>query len=175
MACTLAAAPRRLGRLALFAPRWPVWRLSALVASLTNPAAFVAWAPTWAFWAPVALAAIVPRIPVPPHHHGKDTSVPMQNEPCRTTIHNTPAEPVMLTVDGVAKLLACSARSVRRLADQGKVPRPVRIGGMVRWPRATIDQWLADGCPSATLRSSRPRQPSRPRRRQSATSFQKKT
>ena len=69
---------------------------------------------------------------------------------------NQPVGPVMLTVDGVATLLACSPRSVRRLADQGKVPRPVRIGGMVRWPRAAIEKWCAEGCPAvATCRRRR--------------------
>jgi excisionase family DNA binding protein len=59
----------------------------------------------------------------------------------------TPAEPVMLTVDGVAALLACSPRTVYRLADDGRMPPPVRLGALVRWPRQTIDAWIAAGCP----------------------------
>ena len=53
----------------------------------------------------------------------------------------------MLTVDGVAKMLACSPRSIYRLADAGRIPPPVRIGGLVRWPRAVLEQWIAEGCP----------------------------
>ena len=60
---------------------------------------------------------------------------------------NVLPQPTMLTVDGVAKMLACSPRSVYRLADAGRIPPPVRIGGLVRWPRATLEQWIADGCP----------------------------
>ena len=45
------------------------------------------------------------------------------------------ALPAMLTVDQVAKLLGCSARTVRRLIDSGRIPTPVRLGALVRWPR----------------------------------------
>jgi excisionase family DNA binding protein len=59
-----------------------------------------------------------------------------------------PARPLMLTVDGVAALLACSPRTVYRLADTGRMPPPVRLGALVRWPREAIDAWVAAGCPS---------------------------
>ena len=54
----------------------------------------------------------------------------------------------MCDVDAIAKLLDCSARHVRRMADAGSMPRPVHIGRLVRWRRADIDQWIAAGCPS---------------------------
>ena len=53
----------------------------------------------------------------------------------------------MLTVTGVADMLACSPRSIYRLADAGRIPPPVRIGGLVRWPRAVLEKWIAEGCP----------------------------
>ncbi|HQM50459.1 MAG TPA: helix-turn-helix domain-containing protein [Candidatus Hydrogenedentes bacterium] len=51
-----------------------------------------------------------------------------------------------LKVDGVAEMLDCSVRSVYRLADAGKLPRPVRLGGMVRWNSADLEAWVAGGC-----------------------------
>jgi len=57
--------------------------------------------------------------------------------------------PVMLTVDDVAGMLRCSSRSVYRLADAGRLPRPVKLGGLVRWRRETIEDWIARGCPRA--------------------------
>lgn len=60
----------------------------------------------------------------------------------------------MLTVDGVAALLACSPRTVYRLADRGQMPPPVRLGALVRWPRDVIDAWVADGCPHCRNRRS---------------------
>jgi len=53
----------------------------------------------------------------------------------------------MLTVHDVARMLNCSARTVYRLADSGRIPRPVKLGALVRWPREVVEQWIADGCP----------------------------
>ena len=53
----------------------------------------------------------------------------------------------LLDVQGVAELLDCSARHVYRLADAGRMPRPVRLGALVRWRRTDLDNWLAAGCP----------------------------
>ena len=36
----------------------------------------------------------------------------------------------------------------RRLADGGRMPRPVRLGGLVRWRRAELQAWIDAGCPS---------------------------
>jgi len=53
-----------------------------------------------------------------------------------------------MTVQEVADLLHCSARTVYRLADGGRMPRPVRLGALVRWHRATINEWIDAGCPT---------------------------
>lgn len=74
-------------------------------------------------------------------------------EPCQ------PAAVVcaMLDVNQVAALLNCSARHVYRLADAGRMPRPVKLGALVRWPRHKIEAWIEDGCPSCrSPRWSRP-------------------
>ena len=55
--------------------------------------------------------------------------------------------PTMLTAQDVARLLRCSVRTVYRLADSGGMPRPVKLGALVRWSRATIHQWVCAGCP----------------------------
>ena len=54
----------------------------------------------------------------------------------------------LLDVNQVASLLSCSARHVYRLADAGKMPRPVRLGALVRWSRTAVEDWIAKGCPS---------------------------
>lgn len=68
---------------------------------------------------------------------------------------STAAGNELLNVTAVAELLACSTRTVRRLADSGAMPRPVRLASLIRWRRSDITAWLADGCPS--LRSRAPR------------------
>ena len=56
--------------------------------------------------------------------------------------------PAMLTVHDVARMLNCSARTVYRLTDSGRMPRPAKLGSLVRWPRETIERWINDGCPT---------------------------
>jgi predicted DNA-binding transcriptional regulator AlpA len=48
----------------------------------------------------------------------------------------------------VATMLTCSARHVYRLADADRMPRPLRLGTLVRWDLDAIDQWIRAGCPS---------------------------
>ena len=54
----------------------------------------------------------------------------------------------LLSLSQIAELLSCSTRHVQRLADAGKMPKPVRLGVLLRWPRQTINDWIADGCPA---------------------------
>lgn len=55
--------------------------------------------------------------------------------------------PVLLDVDAVAAMCNCSTRHVYRMADGGKMPRPVKLGALVRWNRDVLVRWFADGCP----------------------------
>lgn len=71
----------------------------------------------------------------------------MQDQDVRAR-NDQPIDPLMLTVDGVASLLACSPRTVYRLADSGRMPPPVRLGSLVRWSRQAIDAWVVAGCPN---------------------------
>ena len=56
--------------------------------------------------------------------------------------------PAMLTVHQVAQMLNCSARTIYRLTDSGRMPRPVKLNALVRWPKAVVERWIADGCPN---------------------------
>lgn len=61
----------------------------------------------------------------------------------------TPRElSAMIDVEAVAALLTCSTRHVYRLADAGRMPRPVKLGGLVRWSRSAVLDWIAAGCPN---------------------------
>ena len=53
----------------------------------------------------------------------------------------------LIDVQSVAELLNCSTRHVYRLANRGHIPRPVKLGALVRWNRAVIESWIAEGCP----------------------------
>ena len=54
----------------------------------------------------------------------------------------------MLDINDVSRQLRCSARHVHRLKAAGRIPPPVKLGALVRWPRTTISSWIAAGCPS---------------------------
>lgn len=56
--------------------------------------------------------------------------------------------PRMMHVAAVAQLLGVSARHVYRLADSGQMPRPIKLGGSVRWDRRVIEQWIEEKCPA---------------------------
>jgi excisionase family DNA binding protein len=65
---------------------------------------------------------------------------------------DTPSE--LLDVNAVAALLGASSRTVRRLADWGRMPRPISLGRMVRWQRSVIEEWIRDGCPKIERRAT---------------------
>ena len=52
----------------------------------------------------------------------------------------------LMNVDEVAQALMCSTRHVYRLADGGKMPRPIKLGALVRWRRDEIHVWVEGGC-----------------------------
>jgi excisionase family DNA binding protein len=62
------------------------------------------------------------------------------------------ASVTLWNVSEVAKVMACSTRHVRRMTDAGTMPSPVRLSSAVRWRRADIERWIADGCPNLAKR-----------------------
>ena len=65
--------------------------------------------------------------------------------------------PDMRAVDAkeLGRILGLAVRTVRRLDQAGKLPRPVRIGAAVRWRLEEIQDWLTSGCPDRTRREAR--------------------
>jgi excisionase family DNA binding protein len=57
-------------------------------------------------------------------------------------------KPLLLDTRDVAMLLKCSDRHITNLSKEGRIPPPVRLGSLVRWPRETIEYWIAAGCPA---------------------------
>jgi len=64
----------------------------------------------------------------------------------------------LLDSRAVAAMLGCGPRHVYRLSDTGRMPRPVKLGGLVRWRRAELLAWIEGGC-----RSLNPSYPDVPR------------
>ncbi len=62
---------------------------------------------------------------------------------------------LLVDVKGVARICDCSTPHVRRLADAGRMPPPLRLGGLLRWRKTDIESWIAAGCPSCRNRGAR--------------------
>lgn len=60
-------------------------------------------------------------------------------------------EPPLIDVNDFAALLSCSVKHVRRMADAGRCPPPIRLGTLQRWNRKVVDDWIAAGCPQVRL------------------------
>lgn len=58
------------------------------------------------------------------------------------------APPELIPIKEVARMCGISERHTNRLRDRGLMPRPVRLGGSIRWRRTEIEKWIADGCPA---------------------------
>ncbi|MDO5706053.1 MAG: helix-turn-helix domain-containing protein [Paracoccus sp. (in: a-proteobacteria)] len=62
-----------------------------------------------------------------------------------TQLENTMADnPLLMKDTEVARFLGMSKASVWRLTRNGKLPQPIRIGGMTRWKRAEIEAAFSD-------------------------------
>ena len=64
--------------------------------------------------------------------------------------NNTKNEIQLLTAKKLGVRLSLSKRQIFRLNACGKLPKPIRIGGSVRWAESTIAQWLKAGAPDRT-------------------------
>lgn len=82
--------------------------------------------------APIRYTTALPLTPLPPR--GQHTG----GQGMKATLVN---------IDAVASLLMCSARTVWRLRDGGRIPAPLNVGRCVRWRLADLEAWLAAGCP----------------------------
>lgn len=59
------------------------------------------------------------------------------------------SDPLLIPAAEVARLLQVSTRTLWRQLSAGRVPRPVRFGGTVRWRIDEVRKWIAEGCPPA--------------------------
>ncbi len=53
----------------------------------------------------------------------------------------------LMNAAAVGEMLCLSKRQVFRLRSYGKLPRPIKIGGSIRWRSSDIELWLDMDCP----------------------------
>lgn len=60
-----------------------------------------------------------------------------------------PSEPLAVSALGLARMLSCSVRHIRRLDSMGRLPKAVTVGSRLkRWIVREIQDWLEAGSPS---------------------------
>lgn len=56
--------------------------------------------------------------------------------------------PELMTTKETARLVNCGERTLWRWSRSGIAPAPIKINGtVVRYRRAVMMEWIADGCP----------------------------
>lgn len=60
---------------------------------------------------------------------------------------NTVSNSKLIDVKEVATILKASSRTIYRLSDKGKMPRPVKLGALARWRVDELSDWINSGCP----------------------------
>jgi len=63
----------------------------------------------------------------------------------KTNVNQT--QPLAIRAKELAALLGVSLRQVWRLSSSGKLPKPLRLGGSVRWSLKEIEAFVEAGCP----------------------------
>ena len=64
-------------------------------------------------------------------------------------------ETMLFDANGAARVCAMSRTAWYKRMACGQVPRPVRIGGLVRWRRRELEDWIAAGCPPRSVWENR--------------------
>ena len=54
----------------------------------------------------------------------------------------------LLTAGDLAKRLRVSLRQVYRMNKSAVIPRPLQLGGCIRWREDEISEWLKSGAPA---------------------------
>ncbi len=61
---------------------------------------------------------------------------------------------LLIPAEKVAELLGISKRTLWRLLSSGKLPEPIRLGGIIRWNAEDIEEWVRNGCRSPQNRNN---------------------
>ena len=73
--------------------------------------------------------------------------MPGRNDTSRGPADGSLHDRLAYSADEVASVLGISRAHVWKLASSGRLPKPIRLGRAVRWPRKDLEEWLAAGAP----------------------------
>lgn len=64
------------------------------------------------------------------------------------TTDATTVEAALVDADAAAAMCGIHRATWYKAVSNGKAPASVRIGGVVRWRRTELEEWIAAGCPA---------------------------
>jgi predicted DNA-binding transcriptional regulator AlpA len=71
----------------------------------------------------------------------------MTEQNTQTSGYSKVAQTLAVSARELAEMLNVSLRQVWRLNSAGKLPKPIRLSGSVRWNRQEVTDWFEAGCP----------------------------
>jgi predicted DNA-binding transcriptional regulator AlpA len=71
----------------------------------------------------------------------------MAEQNTQANSHSKLAQVLAVCARELAEMLDVSLRQVWRLNSAGRLPKPIRLGGSVRWDRDEVLAWFKAGCP----------------------------
>lgn len=77
-----------------------------------------------------------------------DTMLSNLRTPTAELVPANEPKPLAVGAAELGKLLGLGLRTVRSMDSAGRLPRPIRLGGSVRWRLDEIEAWLAAGAPN---------------------------
>jgi len=72
----------------------------------------------------------------------------LEQAKCADSRSSIPSEAKLLTVAQAAKMLSCGQSVLRDRDRKGLVPRPIRVGGSIRWNADELQAWIKHNCPA---------------------------
>jgi len=58
-----------------------------------------------------------------------------------------PGQAIAVSAKHLAQMMGVSVRQIWRLNSAGRLPKPIHLGGSVRWNRGEILNWFEAQCP----------------------------
>jgi excisionase family DNA binding protein len=71
-----------------------------------------------------------------------DLGAPSNGSAVPTTTNAPDAYQQLLTPEQFAELLQVAPRTLQRLRHLGEVPKPIEVGGSLRWRKRDVDRWM---------------------------------
>lgn len=66
------------------------------------------------------------------------------NDMANTSNADSQTNAEMISASELADILRVTTRTVSRWACRGALPKPLKVGGMRRWRRSTIELWMKE-------------------------------